>query len=99
MSGINRLDADIIEDLAPAWIAKEGADGLIMLQSTDAGEEYTILSKLASGSEHRYWAMAIFASLKLLNSKSQKLQKLQHYLTKKVQNFLQENQEFLLVKN
>ncbi len=98
VSGRRRLDADIVDDLKGDWIAKEGADGLIMLQSPKSDRGFSILCKLSSGMSHKYWAMGIWSALKSLNSEEPELKRLQHYLGLKVQQFLEAHQEFQIIK-
>jgi len=97
VSGRRRLDADIVDDLKGDWISKEGADGLIMLQSPKSERGLSILCKLSSGMSHKYWAMGIWSALKSLNSEEPELKRLQHYLGLKVQQFLEPYQEFQII--
>jgi L-asparaginase II len=99
VGGIRRLDSDITEETGGLFFAKEGADGLLWLQSL-SDEPITILIKLGFGYKERYLAFGIFTELLRLRTRLKAknapihpdLERLFGYLGLWVQNNLQKHQ-------
>ena len=96
VGGINRLDSDISEDLGGEFLAKEGADGLLLILHPK--RKLTILTKLYHGGKKEWLTLALWSALKRLDSKDEALVKLKNYLTLKVRDCLKENQELSIVQ-
>ena len=96
VGGARRLDSDITEETGGTFFAKEGADGLLWLQSL-SDDPVTVLVKLGFGYKERYLAYAVFTELlRLKNSgglEHPDLQRLYGYLGFWIQNKLEDNQQ------
>lgn len=66
IGGKSRLDTEIIEFGAGRLLAKEGADGLLIVQSlpSDAGSVAGFFVKIASGHQTNHLALALYCELK-----------------------------------
>ena len=97
VGGINRLDSDISEDLGGEFLAKEGADGLIMVLHPET--KTTILTKIYHGVKKEWLVLALWSALKTLNSKEPHLHRLKDYLTLKIRNSIGDHQEINLIQS
>jgi|GEM_PF-1478631 len=96
VGGVRRLDSDITEETDGLFCAKEGADGLLWLQSLSENP-VTILIKLGFGYKERYLAYGIFTELLRLKKEggltNPDLERLYSYLGFWVQNKLEDHQQ------
>ncbi len=96
VGGVRRLDSDITEETGGLFFAKEGADGLLWLQSL-SNDPVTILIKLGFGYKERYLAYGIFSELLRLKKRNAldhpDLEHLYSYLGFLVRNKLEEHQQ------
>jgi len=98
IGGQRRLDSDIIEAMGRRVIAKEGADGLLMVQSLPGhgGPVATCLVKIASGYQPSYLALALWALLSRTSGLPPVFSDLTDYLRSRLEEWVPRDQELLI---
>lgn len=96
--GRNRLDSDLIDLGKGRIVAKEGADGLLLVQSLPrAGEPVAgCLIKLASGYNVGHLALALYSILVRTRDLPGVFQDILDYLRSRLENWVPEDQKLLL---
>ena len=98
VGGQRRLDSDLIEFSGRRVIAKEGADGLMVVQSlpqtgTAANQIATCIIKLASGYHPAHMALALWATLSRAHDLPPVFVDLTEYLRSRLEEWVPRDQE------
>ncbi len=98
VGGYGRLESDLMEALKGRVIAKEGADGLLMVLALPEGGEpaATVFVKLASGYSTTYLALALWSTLSRASSLPRALADVQDYLRSRLEKWVPGDQELTL---
>ncbi len=98
VGGYGRLDSDLMEVTKGKVIAKEGADGLLVVVSLpdDGHPVATCLIKLASGYSSTYLALALWSILSRSTDLPPAFQQLVEYLRSRLEKWVPGDQELVL---
>jgi L-asparaginase II len=94
--GARRLDSDIMEAMNGRVLAKEGADGLFLLQTLPNGLDptATCFIKVASGYSSAHLALSLWALLNKDITLTKTLADLKEYLRSRLEEWVPRDQEF-----
>lgn len=94
--GSRRLDSDIVEAMGGRVLAKEGADGLFLLQTLPQADELpvTCFIKIASGYSSPHLALSLWSLLSKESGLSKTLVDLREYLRSRLEEWIPRDQEF-----
>lgn len=90
--GHGRLDSNLTATFAGRLIAKEGADGLLVVQSIEKGDTSTALVKIASGYNSKYLALGLIGALKRSEKLTVLFQELAGYLETQLSQYHPQDQ-------
>ena len=95
--GQGRLDSTLTATFPGRLVAKEGADGLLVVQSIEQDDSSTALVKIASGYNSKYLALGLISALKRSRNLSLLFQELAGYLETQLNQYHPQDQlpEFL----
>jgi len=98
VGGYGRLESDLMEVAKGRLLAKEGADGLLVVSSLPAPGEpaATCLIKLASGYSSTYLALALWSILSTATDLTKTFQLVQEYLRSRLEKWVPGDQELAL---
>ncbi len=98
VGGIGRLESDIMEFGKGKLLAKEGADGLLVVASLPQDGELpaTAFIKLASGYQSTYLALALWSLLARTKTLTPIFSELSGYLRSRLEGWIPRDQELLL---
>ena len=98
VGGIGRLESDIMEFGKGKLLAKEGADGLLVVASLPSTHEPAALAfiKLASGYHATYLALALWSLLSRSKQLTPTFTELSSYLKSRLEAWIPRDQELLL---
>ena len=90
IGGAGRLDSELCKVLAGHALVKEGADGLIVVQSLPTGEEpiESLLVKVTSGYHRNHMAIALIAAIQKHELTTPTFQKLRSHLEDQIKTWL-----------
>lgn len=93
VGGTNRLDHDITSVCSGHALAKEGADGLLLVQNLPTEDEkpLTILIKLSSGFHKTHLMLALKAVLEKIPLKGKAFTELEQHLEQKTKDWLDDS--------
>ena len=90
--GKGRLDSILTATFAGRLVAKEGADGLLVVQSIEQGDTSTALVKIASGYNSKYLALGLMSALKRSEKLSLLFRDLAGYLETQLSQYYPQDQ-------
>ncbi len=98
VGGVGRLESDIMEFGSGRLIAKEGADGLLVVGSIPRTGEPSAVAfiKLASGYNSTYLALALWSMLSRAQTLTPTFKDLASYLRSRLESWVPRDQELLL---
>jgi L-asparaginase II len=98
VGGSGRLESDLMEVTKGRVIAKEGADGLLVVSALPVGGEpaATVLIKLASGYSTTYLALALWSILSSAQDLPPTLLLVRDYLRSRLEKWVPGDQELVL---
>jgi L-asparaginase II len=97
IGGAKRLDSDIVESFSGRLIAKEGADGLLMVQSLPNGQDSVggVFIKIASGYNASHLALALWCTLSARPALPRVFDELRSYLTSRLEEWVPKDQQIV----
>jgi L-asparaginase II len=98
VGGYDRLDSDIMDAVPGQIIAKEGADGLLIVQSVgkEKSECVGCLIKLDSGYNSSYLALALWATLNRFPDLPEPYPTLKSYLKARLEKWVPRDQQLVI---
>lgn len=98
VGGFKRLDSDLVEAMKGRILVKEGADGLLLVQSLpDNGEAVgTVMIKLAAGHNVPYLALALWSRLSTTTGLPKVFSDLTDYLRARLEEWVPDDLELVL---
>lgn len=99
MGGTTRLDSELIEKGQGKIIAKEGADGLLVISSIAQENEpaATCFVKLASGYNKTYLALALWSILSQLDGLTSGFRSTREFLRTRLENWIPSDQDLKIL--
>lgn len=96
IGGKNRLDTEIVAKSKGLVLAKEGADGILVVQTNDPSlsDQVTIIIKISSGYSIPYLGLALYSLLEVLPGLPQPLLTVQKMLSAKLRLWISSGQDF-----
>ena len=96
IGGTRRLDSDITEMSGGKLIAKEGADGLLVVQSLphDGNSVASFFVKISSGYNAAHLALSLWAGLSVMPVLPKAFEELKEYLRSRLEEWSPKDQQF-----
>ena len=98
IGGFGRLDSDLMEILPNRIVAKEGADGLLMVQTLPFQDEPVAgcMIKLSGGYNSAYLSLALYSTLCSLPQLTPPFKAVLNYLKSRLERWVPKDQKILL---